>query len=53
MKYSVFDDEFKKMTVELSKVKGSVKELDFDPSMLSKWHNKPEFNGGRIMMNLL
>src|SRR5690606_36991965 len=54
--YRVFDDEFKKMAVALSKAKGSVKdassELDIDPSMLSKWRNKPEFNGGKIMMDI-
>ena len=57
MKHRVIDDEFKKMAVELSKVKGSVKdaamELGIDPSMLSKWHNKPEFNGGKIMMDIV
>jgi transposase len=44
------------MAVALSKAKGSVKdaasELDIDPSMLSKWRNKPEFNGGKIMMDI-
>ena len=29
MKHRVFDDEFKKMAVELSKVKESVKNIDF------------------------
>lgn len=56
MKQRVFEDEFKKMAVELSKLKGSVKEaakeLDLDPSLLSKWRNKPEFNGGKIMMDI-
>ncbi|MFN0293113.1 transposase [Pedobacter helvus] len=50
MGYRVFDDEFKKTAVALSQGKGSVKdaatELDIDPSMLSKWSNKLEFNGG-------
>lgn len=57
MKQRVFEDEFKKMAVELSKLKGSVKEaakeLDLDPSLLSKWRNKPEFNGGKIMMDIV
>ena len=57
MKYRVFDDEFKKMAVALSKLKVSVKdaatELDIDPSMLSKWRNKPGFNGGKIMMDIV
>lgn len=52
----VFDDEFKKMAVELSRLKGSVKdaatELDIAPSMLSKWRNKPQFNGGKVMMEI-
>lgn len=50
MRQRVFDDEFKKMAVELSKLKGSVKdaayELDITPSRLSKWRNHPAFNGG-------
>ena len=56
MKQRVFDDEFKKMAVELSKLKGSVKEaadeLALDPSLLCKWRNKPEFTGGKIMMDI-
>nr|WP_131539957.1 IS3 family transposase [Pedobacter nototheniae] len=56
MKHRVFDDEFKKMAVELSRLKGSVKEaaeeLDLSPSRLSKWRNNPEFNGGKIMMDV-
>ena len=56
MKQRVFDDEFKKMAVELSKLKGSVKEaadeLALDPSLLSKRRNKPEFNWGKIMMDI-
>lgn len=56
MKHRVFDDEFKKMAVELSRLKGSVKEaaeeLDLSPSGLSKWRNNPEFNGGKIMMDV-
>ena len=45
MRYRVFNDEFKKMAVELSRLKSSVKqaaiELDLDPSRLSKWRNNP------------
>jgi transposase len=56
MKQRVFDDEFKKMAVELSKLKDTVKqaaiELDIDPSRLSKWRNNPAFNGGKIMMDI-
>lgn len=56
MKHRVFDDEFKKMAVELSKLKNSVKEaaieLGIDPSRLSKWRNNPIFNGGKIMMDI-
>lgn len=56
MTQRVFDDEFKKMAVELSKLKGSVKdaayELDITPSRLSKWRNHPAFNGGKIMMDI-
>lgn len=40
LKHRVFDDEFKKMAVELFRLKGSVKEaadeLSLDPSQLSK-----------------
>ncbi|WP_443020409.1 transposase [Sphingobacterium sp. SYP-B4668] len=57
MKHRVFDDEFKKMAVELSRLKNSVKEaaieLDLDPSRLSKWRNNPAFNGGKIMMDII
>lgn len=46
-----FDDSFKIMAVELSVVRGSVaavaKELDIDPSLLSKWRRNPRFNGAR------
>lgn len=56
MKHRVFNDEFKKMAVELSRLKGSVKaaaeELDLSPSRLSKWRNHPGFNGGKIMMDI-
>lgn len=56
MKHRVFDDEFKKMAVELSRLKNSVKEaaieLDLDPSRVSKWRNNPAFNGGKIMMDI-
>ena len=56
MKHRVFDDAFKRMAVELSRLKGSVKEaaeeLDLDASRLSKWRNNPTFNGGKIMMDV-
>ncbi|RDC57221.1 hypothetical protein DU508_08540 [Pedobacter chinensis] len=55
MKHRVFDDEFKKMAVELSRLKGSVKnaaqELGLDASRLSKWRNNPDFNGVKVMMD--
>lgn len=48
-----FDDSFKIMAVELSVVRGSVaavaKELDIDPSLLSKWRRNPRFNGGKTL----
>lgn len=57
MKHSVFDNEFKRMAVELSRLKGSVKdaaeELGIDASRLSKWRNNPQFNGGKIMMDVI
>lgn len=50
----VFDDAFKQMAVELSQTKGSVietaRELDMDPSRLSKWRNDPRYNGGHILI---
>ena len=56
MRHRLFDDEFNKMAVELSKAKNSVKEaameLGLDPSRLSKWRNNPSFNGGRVMMDI-
>lgn len=56
MKHRVFDNEFKRMAVELSRLKGSVKdaaeELGIDASRLSKWRNDPQFNGGKIMMDV-
>lgn len=56
MKQRVFDDEFKKMAVDLSRVKDSVKEaateLGIDPSRLSKWRNDQRFNGGKVMMEV-
>lgn len=56
MKHSVFDNEFKKVSVDLSRLKNSVKEaaseLDLDPSRLTKWRNNPAFNGGKIMMDI-
>lgn len=49
----VFDESFKKMAVELSYSKGSVlqaaRELDIDPSRLSKWRMDPRYNGGTIL----
>lgn len=51
----VFDEQFKKMAVELSTVNGSVKtaasELEMDPSLLSKWRNDPRYNGGHIIID--
>lgn len=45
------------MSVELSRLKGSVKnaaeELGIDASRLSKWRNNPQFNGGKIMMDVI
>lgn len=49
----LFDDTFKKMAVELSYHKGSVveaaKELEIDPSRLTKWRVYPRFNGGTLV----
>ena len=46
----VFDESFKKMAVELSYVKESVaeaaRELELDPSRLSKWRQDSRYNGG-------
>jgi len=48
-----FDDSFKIMAVDLSVVKGSVadvaKELDIDPSLLSKWRRNPRYNGNKVL----
>lgn len=48
-----FDDSFKIMAVDLSVVKGSVadvaKELDIDPSLLSKWRRNPRYNGNKAL----
>ncbi|SJN16865.1 transposase [Sphingobacterium sp. JB170] len=48
-----FDDSFKMMAVELSVVRGSVsevaKELDVDPSLLSKWRRNPRYNGNKVL----
>lgn len=48
----VFDDQFKRMAIELSYAKGSVKaasdELDMDPSLLSKWRRDPRFNENHV-----
>jgi len=56
MSKRVFDDEFKKMAVSLSQLKGSVKEaameLGIDASRLSKWRNSPTYNGGKVMMDI-
>lgn len=47
-----FDDSFKIMAVELSVVRGAVaevaKELDVDPSLLSKWRRNPRYNGNKV-----
>jgi transposase len=44
MEKRVYDESFKQMAVELSYVRGSVKEvaqeLGVDPSRLSKWRNR-------------
>lgn len=49
MKKRVYDVAFKKMAVELSDVKGSVKEaaeeLDIDPGRISKWKNQYKSGG--------
>ena len=48
-----FDDSFKTMAVDLSVVKGCVsevaKELDIDPSLLSKWRRNPRYNGNKVL----
>lgn len=48
-----FDDSFKIMAVEVSVVKGAAaevaKELDIDPSMLSKWGRNPRYNGNKAL----
>lgn len=48
-----FDDSFKIMAVDLRVVKGSVaevaKELDIDPSLLSKWRRNPRYNGNKVL----
>ena len=48
-----FDDSFKIMAVDLSVVRGSVaevaKELDVDPSLLSKWRRNPRYNGNKAL----
>ncbi len=48
-----FDDSFKIMAVDLSVVRGSVaevaKELDVDPSLLSKWRRDPRYNGNKAL----
>ncbi len=51
MKKQVFDEAFKKMAVELSYAKGSVKvaatELGIDPGRLSKWR-QTQANGSGV-----
>lgn len=41
------------MAVDLSVVKGSVaavaKELELDPSLLSKWRRNPRYNGNKVL----
>lgn len=48
-----FDDSFKIMSVDLSIAKGSVaevaRELDIDPSLLSKWRRNPRYNGNKAL----
>lgn len=48
-----FDDSFKVIAVDLSIAKGSVaavaKELDIDPSLLSKWRRNPRYNGNKVL----
>src|SRR5690606_20965129 len=48
-----FDDSFKIMAVDLSVVRGSVaevaRELDLDPSLLSKWRRNPRYNGNKVL----
>src|SRR3546814_212902 len=52
-----FDDSFKVMAVELSVVKGSVhevaRELEIDPSLLSKWRRDPRYNGNKALADNL
>ena len=44
MKKRIYDASFKKMAVELSELKGSIKEaaveLDIDPGRISKWKHQ-------------
>ncbi|WP_270090791.1 transposase [Sphingobacterium sp. SYP-B4668] len=51
--YRNFDDSFKIMAVDLSVVRCSVaevaKELDIDPSLLSKWRRNPRYNGNKVL----
>ena len=52
MKKRVYDVAFKKMAVELSDAKGSVKaaadELGIDPGRISKWKNQYKSVDGRV-----
>lgn len=49
----VFDYSFKKMTVELSYLKGSVlesaRELEMDTSRLSKWRMDSQYNRDSVL----
>jgi len=56
MKKRMYDESFKKMAVELSELKGSIKaaavELDIDPGRISKWkHQYRSFVMGTISVN--
>ena len=52
-----FDDSFKIIAVDLSVVRGSVadvdKELDIDPSLLSKWRRNHVIIGIRFCLTIL
>jgi transposase len=56
MKKRMYDESFKKMAVELSELKGSIKEaaveLDIDPGRISKWkHQYSSVVTGAILGN--
>src|SRR5690606_39456897 len=46
-------DSFKIIAVDFSVVRGSIadvaKELDIDPSLLSKWRRNPRYNRNRVL----